>query len=211
MERMKLIFCLALFSVCHESQGVEPQMPRFLGKFDVAHAGFVEVFDREDGGKDLYITSFNAALPFFHDPVFFLRDPGNFLSDVASWPDHLSTLGTKATAYWPNFPVQVPKDVLGFEAVVQTSGFLVPTFGDPISQLIWLKNPGTAPPAPGQNWDWQWFLASEGPDVYFEEQVFEVCNPDCFEYSAIVTAELWTERVMIYFVVNEPGAWGHPG
>ena len=54
-------------------------------------------------------------------------------------------------------------------------------------------------------------MASEGPDVYFEEQVFEVCNPDCFEYSAIVTAELWTERVMIYFVVNEPGAWGHPG
>ena len=46
--------------------------------------------------------------------------------------------------------------------------------------------------------------------MYFEEQVFEVCNPDCFEYSAIVTAELWTERVMIYFVVNEPGAWGHP-
>jgi len=248
-------------------------MPRFLGKFDVAHAGFVEVFDREDGGKDLYITSFNAALPFFHDPVFFLRDPGNFLSDVASWPDHLSTLGTKATAYWPNFPVQVPKDVLGFEAVVQTSGFLVPgknagkielfdtsagqqgenkpivitsdardghdwsyhwvvwkdidndglvdaltarfrvpTFGDPISQLIWLKNPGTSPPAPGQDWPWQHFIQSGGPDVYFEEETFQVCpsEGDCFEYSAIVTAELWTERVMIYYVVNEPGAWANP-
>ena len=52
--------------------------------------------------------------------------------------------------------------------------FRVPTFGDPVSQLIWLKNPGTAPPTPGQAWDWQWFLASEGPDVYFEEEVFQV-------------------------------------
>ena len=33
---------------------------------------------------------------------------------------------------------------------------------------------------------------------------------ECFEYSAIVTAELWTERVMIYYVVNEPGAWADP-
>ena len=269
-----MIFCLALLTLFHESQGVEPQMPRFLGKFDVAHAGFVEVFDREDGGKDLYITSFNPALPFFHDPVFFLRDPGNYLTDVTSWPEHLSTLGTKATAYWPNFPVQVPKEVLGFEAVVQTSGFLVPGKtagqielfdtsagqqgenrpivitsdardghdwsyhwvvwkdidndglvdaltarfrvppfgGDPISQLIWLKNPGTAPPAPGQDWPWQHFIQSTGPDVYFEEETFQVCptEGDCFEYSAIVTAELWTERVMIYYVVNEPGAWANP-
>ena len=51
-------------------------MPRFLGMFETPHAGFVEVFDREDGGMDLYLTTFNPALPFFHDPVFFLRDPG---------------------------------------------------------------------------------------------------------------------------------------
>ena len=38
-----------------------------------------------------------------------------------------------------------------------------------------------------------------------------MCNPDCFEYSAIVTAELWTERVMIYYVVDGPGAWAQPG
>jgi len=269
---MRSIFCFfTILCILGRSWQVEPQMPRFLGMFETPHAGFVEVFDREDGGKDLYLTTFNPALPFFHDPVFFLRDPGQYIDDVASWPDHFETLGSKASAYWPNFPVQVPKEVLGFEAMVQTSGFLVPgktngkielfntsvgaqgetlpidiaygardghdwsyhwviwrdidndglldamtarfrvpTFGDPISQLIWLKNPGTAPPTPGTAWEWQWFLASEGPDVYFEEQVFEVCNPDCFEYSAIVTAELWTERVMIYFVVNEPGAWGHP-
>ena len=77
--------------------------------------------------------------------------------------------------------------------------------------MIWLKNPGTSPPAPGENWDWQWFIASEGPDVYFEEQEFAGCGATtCYNYSAIVTAELWTERVMIYFVDNEAGAWGHP-
>ena len=53
-------------------------------------------------------------------------NPGQYIDDVASWPDHFETLGSKASAYWPNFPVQVPKEVLGFEAMVQTSGFLVP-------------------------------------------------------------------------------------
>ena len=93
-----------------------------------------------------------------------------------------------------------------------TARFRVPTFGDPISELMWLKNPGTAPPAPGSDWPWQHFILSSGPDVYFEEEIFEVCSTetDCFEYSAIVTAELWTERVMVYFVVNEPGAWANP-
>ena len=123
---MGLLKLSTLILLCHQTWTLEPQMPRFLGMFELPHAGFVEVFDREDGGKDMYITSFNPALPFFHDPVFFLRDPGNYLDDVSSWPDHLGTLGTKASAYWPNFPVQVPKDVLGFEAIVQTSGFLVP-------------------------------------------------------------------------------------
>ena len=101
-------------------------MPRFLGMFELPHAGFVEVFNRGDGGKDLYITTFNAALPFFHDPVFFIKNPGNLLSSVDSWSDEMETLGSKASAYWPNFPVQMPSTVLGFEGVVQTSGFLVP-------------------------------------------------------------------------------------
>ena len=101
-------------------------MPRELGRIRVPHAGFVEIFDTETGGKDLYITTFNAALPFFHDPVFFIKNPGNLLSSVDSWSDEMETLGSKASAYWPNFPVQMPSTVLGFEGVVQTSGFLVP-------------------------------------------------------------------------------------
>lgn len=218
----------------------------------------------------MYFTTFNPALPFFHDAVYFLKNPGDMLDSVNSWADNLETLGVKASAYWPNFPVQMPSSVLGFEGVVQTSGFLVPgkgngkielydtssgeqgkhgpiniaggqdhdwsyhwvvwkdvdndgfvdaftarfrvpTFGDPISELVWFKNPGTQPPAAGQDWPWQHYVqVTGGPDVYFEEEIFQVCNPDCFEYSAIVTGELWTERIMIYYVINEPGAWAVP-
>merc|ERR1711971_307711 len=206
----------------------------------------------------MYFTTFNPGLPFFHDPVYFLRDPGNYLDDVSSWPDHLGTLGAKSSAYWPNFPIKVPKEVLGYEGVIQTSGFLVPgktagkielfdtsaaeqgvnhpidiahgareghdwsyhwvvwkdidndglidaltarfrvpTFGDPISQLIFLKNPGVeSMPSPGHNWDWQHFIITEGPDVYFELEEFSGCgSTTCFNYSAIVLAELWTEWV----------------
>jgi len=262
---------LVLFaSLLSTYQAADPRMPRELGRFNVAHAGFIEVYDTEAGGKDMYITSFNPALPYFHDPVFFLKNPGNYLDSVNTWADKLETLGAKASAYWPNFPVQMPSSVLGFEGVVQTSGFLVPgkkagkieifdtsngeqgkhgpidiaagqdhdwsyhwvvwkdidndglidaftarfrvpTFGDPISELVWFKNPGTTPPTAGSNWPWQHFVqVTGGPDVYFEEEIFEVCNPDCFEYSAIVTGELWTERIMIYYVINEPGAWAVP-
>jgi len=247
-------------------------MPRELGRFHLPHAGFVEVFDTEDGRKDMYFTTFNPALPFFHDPVYFLRNPGDFLDSVDTWADKIEQLGGKSSAFWPNFPVQMPSSVLGFEGVVQTSGFLVPgksegkielydisngeqgvngpidiaagqdhnwsyhwvvwkdvdndglldaftarfrvpTFGDPIAELVWFKNPGTAPPAAGHSWPWQHFVqVTGGPDVYFEEEIFEVCpsGGECLEYSAIVTGELWTERIMLYYVINEPGAWAEP-
>ena len=126
IHKMDIFLLFPALLLFHLSHAVEPQMPRFLGQFDLSHAGFIEVFDREDGGKDMYFTTFNAALAFIHDPVYYLRDPGNYLNDVSSWPDNLQTLGGKKSAYWPNFPVQVPKEVLGFEAMVQTSGFLVP-------------------------------------------------------------------------------------
>jgi len=249
-------------------------MPRELGRFRLKHAAFIEVFDTEAGDKDMYVTTFNAALPYFHDPVYFLHNPGDLLDSVDQWDSKLTTLGGSASAYWPNYPVQLPKTVLGFEGVVQTSGFLVPgkntgkleiydtestnvpwdqgpidiaagqdkewsyhwiiwkdidndglldaftarfrvpgfiEGGDPIAQLLWFKNPGTSPPEAGEDWPWQSFiLLTGGPDVYFEETLFEICNPVCTEYSAIVTGELWTERIMIYYVENTPGAWAIP-
>merc|ERR1711872_1019 len=217
-------------------------MPKEIGRFHIPHAGFIQAYDNEEGKKDLYITTFNPALPYFHDPVFMIPSPGEKLNSVASWADEVVTLGVKASAYWPNFPVKMPKEVVGFEGVVQTSGFLVPgkntgklelydrnnnargpidiaagqdndwsyhwviwkdvdddglidaltarfrvpSFiegGDPISQLLWYKNPGGSPPSTGNEWPWQ---------------------------SIIVTGELWNERIMLYYVENTPGAWSVP-
>jgi len=212
------------------------------------------------------ITTFNPALPFFHDSVYYLRDPQ--LASASDWGNQVVKMGGASTAYWPNYPVQMPSSIVGWEGIIQTSGFLVPgkskgrlelydttsgtprgpiniaghqshdwsyhwvvwkdvdndghidaftarfrvpTFGDPIAELVWFKNPGTPPPTSGNDWQWQNFIQiTGGPDVYFEETVFEVCNPDCTEYNALVTGELWTERIMMYYVPNIPGAWAVP-
>ena len=245
-------------------------MPKELGRFHIPHAGFIEAYDNEEGKKDLYITTFNPALPYFHDPVFMIPNPGEKLNSVSGWANEVVTLGVKASAYWPNFPVKMNKEVVGFEGVVQTSGFLVPgkntgklelynrndnargpidiaagqdkdwsyhwviwkdvdddglidaltarfrvpgfiEGGDPISQLLWFKNPGGDAPSTGHEWPWQSsILLTGGPDVYIEETIQEACNPDCVEYSIIVTGELWNERIMLYYVENTPGAWSDP-
>jgi len=260
---MKVLLALtAVLSVCSS----QTWTPRELGKFSLSHAGFVEVFTEEDGSEYLYITTFNAALPFFHDSVYYLKNPGGQLDSVNDWSDKLVQLGGSATAYWPNYPVQLPKEVLGFEGVIQTSGFLVPGKntgklelfetstgepvgpwniaanqdhdwsyhwvlfkdvdndglvdamtarfrvplfgGDPIRELVWFKNPGEERPERPGNWEWQHFiLVDQGPDVYFEEHILE---KDGVEYSVIVTSELWSERVMLYYVENTPGAWAIP-
>jgi hypothetical protein len=34
----------------------------------------------------------------------------------------LEELGGASSAYWPNYPVYLPSDIMGFEGLVQTSG-----------------------------------------------------------------------------------------
>jgi hypothetical protein len=36
----------------------------------------------------------------------------------------LEELGGASSAYWPNYPVYLPSDIMGFEGLVQTSGKL---------------------------------------------------------------------------------------
>merc|ERR1712130_1008971 len=133
-------------------------MPKELGRFHIPHAGFIEVYDNEEGKKDLYITTFNPALPYFHDPVYMIPSPGEKLNSVTGWADEVVTLGVKASAYWPNFPVKLPKEVVGFEGVVQTSGFLVP--GKNTGKLeLYNRNDNARGPidiAAGQDKDWSY-------------------------------------------------------
>ena len=67
----------------HKLVEKDSRLPRELGHFKLKHAGFVEVFENEaDGLKSIYITTFNPALPFFHDHVYYIADAGNKLDNV---------------------------------------------------------------------------------------------------------------------------------
>ena len=48
---------------------------------------------------------------FVHDPVYRIQSPGSHLDDIASWEGLLDKMGGKNTAYWPNYPIRLPKEV----------------------------------------------------------------------------------------------------
>ena len=104
-------------------------------------------------------------------------------------------------------------------------------FGNTESEFVWMKNPGNLEPT-GKGWtNWkQNLLIKGGPDVFFT--MHNLNNGDK-SYSVIVTgrychliqfqistyivififpliAELWSERLMLYYVEDVPGAWGYP-
>jgi hypothetical protein len=47
------------------------------------------------------------------------RNSSNLFLHVAGL---LEELGGASSAYWPNYPVYLPPDIMGFEGLVQTSG-----------------------------------------------------------------------------------------
>lgn len=86
--------------------------------------------------------------------------------------------------------------------------FHVNLLGGTQSELVWLKNPGNLEPS-GTGWtNWQQnVLIEQGPDVHF---TMHKLVKDGVTFSVIVTGELWTERIMLYYVQDEPGAWSNP-
>ena len=54
------ILSILLLGYVH-GEGEVDLMPRLVGKFPLAHAGFIEVFVEEDGSQYMYITTFNAG------------------------------------------------------------------------------------------------------------------------------------------------------
>jgi hypothetical protein len=47
----------------------------------------------------------------------------------------------------------------------------------------------------------------QGPDVFLDETLLEM---EGVEYSVMLSGELWSEHVMLYYVENKPGAWARP-
>jgi hypothetical protein len=48
---------------------------------------------------------------FIHDPVYRIESPGKYLDSVESMGESLEKLGGANTAYWPNYPVELPTEV----------------------------------------------------------------------------------------------------
>eukprot|EP00095_Tigriopus_kingsejongensis_P007119 maker-scaffold303_size215788-snap-gene-1.16 protein:Tk07119 transcript:maker-scaffold303_size215788-snap-gene-1.16-mRNA-1 annotation:"hypothetical protein DAPPUDRAFT_229131" len=266
------VYCLAFLALgaSVRCQG-DPWLPRELGSFPLAHAGFVEVYQNSDEQADpidrltLYITTFNAIALGVTDPVFKLHAPGNYMDYIGRWNEIMQEMGGEdgSSALWPNYPVRLPKEVSGFDGIVQTSGFIPPgktrgqldifneetqegpwniasgdaqdnsyhwvvwkdidgdgvedvmtarfhvgLLGGTTSELVWMKNPGNLG-ADGANWDnWeQSVLVTGGPDVYLQ---FEKLEAEGTTFDVLVTGELWTERIMLYYVEDVPGAWSDP-
>ena len=65
--------------------------PRELGRFKLPHAAFIEVYDTDDGEKNMYLTSFNKFISFISMSTLyllnFLRYPSIF--DVIKFFNHL--------------------------------------------------------------------------------------------------------------------------
>ena len=48
---------------------------------------------------------------YIHDPVYQISSPGSHLDDIPSWEGRLKKMGGANTAYWPNYPIRLPKEV----------------------------------------------------------------------------------------------------
>ena len=48
---------------------------------------------------------------YVHDPVYRIPSPGSHMDDIASWEGLLEKMGGKNSAYWPNYPIRLPKEV----------------------------------------------------------------------------------------------------
>jgi len=123
-----LFFCLFSSSI---ASGVQVStLPREVGIVPLKLPAFAEVYRSHDESLPyadqftLYISTFNPFAFLKTDAVYYVKSPGRYLNNLTSLPVAMLS----KTAFWPNNPDLLPAGVVpGYEGVVQTSGFLVPT------------------------------------------------------------------------------------
>jgi len=105
-------------------------LPKKLGEYTVDVPAFADIHQSSDTSLPyeerftFYLSTFKAFAFSQPDNVLYLRAPGKYLNDPANWPIQVLA----KSAFWPNNPDDLPKDVVpGYEGMIQTSGFLVPT------------------------------------------------------------------------------------
>lgn len=105
-------------------------LPRQVGSLNFKLPAFAEIHESADQSVPyvdrltLYVSTFNPFAFLQNDPVYFMRSPGRHLYNLTEWP--LTRLANSAV--WPNSPDDLPSGVVpGYEGVIWSSGFLVPT------------------------------------------------------------------------------------
>ena len=58
---------------------------------------------------------------YIHDPVYQISSPGSHLDDIPSWEGRLKKMGGQNTAYWPNYPIRLPKEVKWYHVNISFS------------------------------------------------------------------------------------------
>jgi len=124
-----LLLLLASASVSDGAVDVDT-VPRLIGTVALELPAFVDIHESQDQSLPyidrltLYISTFNPFAFLKNDPVYFMRSPGRHLYNLTNWP--ITQLAKSAV--WPNSPDELPSGVVpGYEGVIWSSGFLVPT------------------------------------------------------------------------------------
>ena len=64
-----------------------------------------------------------SAAIFFTDPVYRLQSPGKLLDSIEVWQENLEKLGGANTAYWPNQPIEIPRNVRRCLSIILNANF----------------------------------------------------------------------------------------
>nr|CAD7569509.1 unnamed protein product [Timema californicum] len=97
--------------------GQNDVLPTKLGQFALGEVGFVHVCEDK-----LYLSNFNPLALLQADYIYYISSPGSQLSSVNSW----EVEKIDQNNYWPNDLTCTSSSIIGREAIIWPSGFLVP-------------------------------------------------------------------------------------
>nr|CAD7585671.1 unnamed protein product [Timema genevievae] len=97
--------------------GQNDVLPTKLGQFALGEVGFVRVCEDK-----LYLSDFNPLALLQADYIYYISSPGSQLSSVNSW----KVEKIDQNNYWPNDLTCTSSSIIGREAIIWPSGFLVP-------------------------------------------------------------------------------------
>ncbi len=129
----------------------------------------------------------------------------NLETDPVSGPWNIASLDSIDYSYHYAIWKDIDGDGLNDCLCARFHTDVMATYGE----LVWFKNPGglSADGTGFTAWE-QNVLITGGPDVFIS--IEDMMGLDGKTYEVLVTSELWTGRVMLYYVEKATGAWANP-